>query len=275
MTATPIPRTLVLTYYGDMDVSRLTEKPAGRRPIETRVLPLTRLDEVVARVREAVGRDAKAYWVCPLVEESEVLDVSAAEDRYRALVKALGPIVGLAHGQMKPAERDKQMAAFQAGLFKVLVATTVVEVGVDVPDATIIVIEHAERFGLAQLHQLRGRVGRSDRASVCLLLYKAPLGAVATDRLRIMRETEDGFVIAEEDLRLRGGGEILGTRQSGMPGFRIANIETHASLMEIARDDAQMIVDRDPDLAEERGEALRLLLYIFGRDEAVRLLRAG
>ena len=258
-----------------MDVSRLTEKPAGRRPIETRVLPLTRLDEVVARVREAVGRDAKAYWVCPLVEESEVLDVSAAEDRYKALVKALGPIVGLAHGQMKPAERDKQMAAFQAGMFKVLVATTVVEVGVDVPDATIIVIEHAERFGLAQLHQLRGRVGRSDRASVCLLLYKAPLGAVATDRLRIMRETEDGFVIAEEDLRLRGGGEILGTRQSGMPGFRIANIETHAPLMEIARDDAQLIVDRDPDLADERGEALRLLLYIFGRDEAVRLLRAG
>ena len=275
MTATPIPRTLVLTYYGDMDVSRLTEKPAGRRPIETRVLPLTRLDEVVARVRDAVSRDAKAYWVCPLVEELEVLDVAAAEDRYKALTKALGPIVGLVHGRMKPAERDKQMAAFQSGMFKVLVATTVVEVGVDVPDATIIVIEHAERFGLAQLHQLRGRVGRSDRPSVCLLLYKAPLGAVAKDRLRIMRETEDGFVIAEEDLRLRGGGEILGTRQSGMPGFRIANIETHAPLMEIARDDAQMIVDADPDLATERGEALRLLLYIFGRDEAVRLLRAG
>jgi ATP-dependent DNA helicase RecG len=275
MTATPIPRTLILTHYGDMDVSRLTEKPAGRRPIETRVLPLSRLDEVVARIRDAVSRDAKAYWVCPLVEESEVLDVSAAEDRYKALVKALGPIVGLAHGQMKPAERDKQMAAFQAGLFKVLVATTVVEVGVDVPDATIIVIEHAERFGLAQLHQLRGRVGRSDRPSVCLLLYKAPLGPVAQDRLRIMRETEDGFVIAEEDLRLRGGGEILGTRQSGMPGFRIASAELHTSLMKIARDDAHLVVDRDPDLVTERGEALRLLLYIFGRDEAVRLLRAG
>jgi ATP-dependent DNA helicase RecG len=176
---------------------------------------------------------------------------------------------------MKPAERDKQMAAFREGMFKVLVATTVVEVGVDVPDATIIVIEHAERFGLAQLHQLRGRVGRSDRLSTCLLLYKAPLGPVAEDRLRIMRETEDGFVIAEEDLRLRGGGEILGTRQSGMPGFRIANVETHAPLMEIARDDARLIVDGDPDLVTGRGEALRLLLYIFGRDEAVRLLRAG
>ena len=275
MTATPIPRTLVLTYYGDMDVSRLTEKPAGRRPIETRVLPLTRLDEVVARVRDAVSRDAKAYWICPLVEESEELDVAAAEDRYKALVKALGPIVGLAHGKMKPAERDRQMAAFQSGMYRVLVATTVVEVGVDVPDATIIVIEHAERFGLAQLHQLRGRVGRSDRASVCLLLYKGPLGPVATDRLRIMRETEDGFVIAEEDLRLRGGGEILGTRQSGMPGFRIASAEIHAPLMEMARDDAHLIVDRDPELTSERGEALRLLLYIFGRDEAVRLLRAG
>ncbi len=275
MTATPIPRTLVLTYYGDMDVSRLTEKPAGRRPIETRVLPLDRLDEVVARVRDAVGRDAKAYWICPLVAESEELDVAAAEDRYKALVKALGPIVGLAHGQMKPAERDKQMAAFQAGMFRVLVATTVVEVGVDVPDATIMVIEHAERFGLAQLHQLRGRVGRSDRASVCLLLYKAPLGAVARERLRIMRETEDGFVIAEQDLRLRGGGEILGTRQSGLPGFRIADADIHARLMETARDDARLIVDRDPELASARGEALRLLLYLFGRDEAIRLLRAG
>jgi ATP-dependent DNA helicase RecG len=275
MTATPIPRTMVLTHYGDMDVSRLTEKPAGRRPIETRVLPLTRLDEVVARVRDAVRGDAKAYWVCPLVEESEVIDVAAAEDRHKALTKALGPIVGLVHGRMKPAERDKQMAAFQSGLFRVLVATTVVEVGVDVPDATIMVIEHAERFGLAQLHQLRGRVGRSDRLSTCLLLYKVPLGAIAKERLRIMRETEDGFVIAEEDLRLRGGGEVLGTRQSGMPGFRIADIEIHAPLMEIARDDARLIVDADPDLASPRGAALRLLLYIFGRDAAVRLLRAG
>ena len=275
MTATPIPRTLVLTYYGDMDVSRLTEKPAGRRPIETRALPLDRLDEVVARVGTAIGRGAKAYWVCPLVEESEELDVAAAEERFAALEDALGDIVGLVHGRMKPEARDTAMAAFQAGETRVLVATTVIEVGVDVPDATIIVIEHAERFGLAQLHQLRGRVGRSDRPSVCLLLYKAPLGAVARDRLKIMRETEDGFVIAEEDLRLRGGGEILGTRQSGTPGFRIADLAHHADLMETARDDARLVVETDPALSRPRGEALRLLLYLFGRDEAIRLLRAG
>ena len=275
MTATPIPRTLVLTYYGDMDVSRLTEKPAGRRPIETRAIPLTRLDEVVERVRAAVTGGAKAYWVCPLVEESEVLDVAAAEDRFAALRAELGEVAGLVHGRMATADRDAAMAKFLAGETKVLVATTVVEVGVDVSDATIMVIEHAERFGLAQLHQLRGRVGRSDRPSVCLLLYKAPLGQVARDRLRIMRETEDGFVIAEEDLRLRGGGEILGTRQSGTPGFRIADAEHHAALMEVARDDARLVVDTDPDLATPRGGALRLLLYLFGRDDAVRLLRAG
>ena len=248
MTATPIPRTLVLTYYGDMDVSRLTEKPAGRRPIETRALPLERLDEVVERIRAATANGAKAYWVCPLVEESEVLDVAAAEERYAALDEALGPIVGLVHGRMKPAERDARHGrASSPATTRVLVATTVVEVGVDVPDATIMVIEHAERFGLAQLHQLRGRVGRSDRPSTCLLLYKAPLGAVARDRLGIMRETEDGFLIAEEDLRLRGGGEILGTRQSGTPGFRIAHPEHQAELMEIARDDARLVVDDRPE----------------------------
>jgi ATP-dependent DNA helicase RecG len=275
MTATPIPRTLVLTYYGDMDVSRLTEKPAGRRPIETRAIPLGRIGEVVARVRAATATGAKAYWVCPLVEESEVLDVAAAEERHTALVKALGPIVGLVHGRMKPAERDNAMAAFLAGTIRVLVATTVVEVGVDVPDATIMVIEHAERFGLAQLHQLRGRVGRSDRPSTCLLLYRAPLGAIARDRLKIMRDTEDGFVIAEEDLRLRGGGEVLGTRQSGTPGFRLAHPEHQGALMETARDDARLVVDGDPYLHNARGEALRLLLYLFGRDEAIRLIRAG
>ena len=275
MTATPIPRTLVLTYYGDMDVSRLTEKPAGRRPIETRVVPLERIDEVVKRIRAATANGAKAYWVCPLVEESEVLDVAAAEERHAALGKALGPIVGLVHGRMKPAERDAAMAAFLAGTTRVLVATTVVEVGVDVPDATIIVIEHAERFGLAQLHQLRGRVGRSDRPSTCLLLYKPPLGPVARDRLGIMRETEDGFLIAEEDLRLRGGGEILGTRQSGTPGFRIAHPEHQGALMETARDDARLVVDGDQNLLSPRGGALRLLLYLFGRDEAIRLIRAG
>ena len=275
MTATPIPRTLVLTYYGDMDVSRLTEKPAGRRPIETRALPLDRLDEVVERIRAASAEGAKAYWVCPLVEESELLDVAAAEERYAALSVSLGPIVGLVHGRMMPAERDRAMQRFQSGETRVLVATTVVEVGVDVADATIMVIEHAERFGLAQLHQLRGRVGRSDLPSVCLLLYKPPLGAIARDRLSIMRETDDGFRIAEEDLRLRGGGEILGTRQSGTPGFRVARLEHHGDLMEIARDDARLIVEIDPDLARARGEALRLLLYLFGRDEAIRLIRAG
>jgi ATP-dependent DNA helicase RecG len=275
MTATPIPRTLVLTYYGDMDVSRLTEKPVGRRPIETRVVPLDRFDEVVDRIRAAIATGAKAYWVCPLVEESEMLDVAAAEERYAALVEALGPVVGLVHGRMKAAERDRAMQDFMSGATKVLVATTVIEVGVDVSDATIMVIEHAERFGLAQLHQLRGRVGRGNKLSVCLLLYKAPLGSVARDRLSVMRETEDGFRIAEEDLRLRGGGEILGTRQSGMPDFRIAQPEIHGDLMEVARDDARLVVEADPELAGTRGAALRLLLYLFGRDEAIRLLRAG
>ena len=275
MTATPIPRTLVLTYYGDMDVSRLTEKPAGRRPIDTRIVPLDRLDEVVARIGTAIADGAKAYWVCPLVAESEMLDVAAAEERAKALEAELGSVVGLVHGQMKPAERDAVMARFIAGEVRVLVATTVIEVGVDVPDATIMVIEHAERFGLAQLHQLRGRVGRSDRPSTCLLLYKPPLGDVARQRLAILRETDDGFRIAEEDLRLRGGGEILGLRQSGIPGFRIASLESHGDLMEIARDDAQAIVLSDAELETPRGEALRLLLYIFGRDDAVRLLRAG
>jgi ATP-dependent DNA helicase RecG len=276
MTATPIPRTLVLSYYGDMDVSRLTEKPAGRKPIDTRVVPLDRLDEVVDRIRRAIAQGAKAYWVCPLVEESDMLDdIAAAEQRFAALIDALGPVVGLVHGRMKAAEREPVMAQFLAGKIKVLVATTVVEVGVDVPDATIMVIEHAERFGLAQLHQLRGRVGRSDRPSTCLLLYKAPLGTVARERLAIMRETEDGFRIAEEDLRLRGGGEILGTRQSGMPGFRIASAEHHADLMQIASDDARVVVATDPNLTSQRGEALRVALYLFGRDDAIRLLRAG
>jgi ATP-dependent DNA helicase RecG len=275
MTATPIPRTLVLTYYGDMDVSKLTEKPAGRRPIETRTVSLDRLDEVVERIRAAVVSGAKAYWVCPLVEESELIDVAAAEDRFVALQESLGPVVGLVHGRMKAEARDRAMRDFLSGATKVLVATTVIEVGVDVPDATIIVIEHAERFGLAQLHQLRGRVGRSDRPSTCLLLFKTPIGAVARERLSVMRETNDGFRIAEEDLRLRGGGEVLGTRQSGEEGFRIARPEIHADLMEVARDDARLLVATDPHLTATRGEALRILLYLFGRDAAIRLLRAG
>ena len=275
MTATPIPRTLVLTYFGDMDVSRLMEKPAGRQPIETRTVPLDRLSEVVERLRGAISAGAKVYWVCPLVEESEQLDAAAAEDRFATLRAELGDAVGLVHGRMKGAEKDAAMAAFQSGETRVLVSTTVIEVGVDVPDATIMVIEHAERFGLAQLHQLRGRVGRGDKPSTCLLLYKGPLGETARARLNIMRETEDGFRIAEEDLKLRGEGDVLGTRQSGTPGFRLAMIEHHGALLDAARDDARLILETDPELAGERGQALRVLLYLFGRDEAVRLLRAG
>jgi ATP-dependent DNA helicase RecG len=275
MTATPIPRTLVLSAFGDMDVSRLTEKPAGRRPIQTVTLPVERLSELVERIGKAVRDGQKAYWICPLVEESEEVKLMSAEDRAKALREVFGPLVGLVHGRMKAAEKDEAMRAFKAGETKVLVATTVVEVGVDVPDATIIVIEHAERFGLAQLHQLRGRVGRGDQASTCVLLYEGPLGETAKRRLSVLRETEDGFVISEEDLKLRGEGELLGTRQSGTPGFQVARLEAHGDLLEIARSDARLVLERDPDLVSPRGEALRLLLYIFGRDEAVRLLRAG
>ncbi len=275
MTATPIPRTLVLAAFGDMDVSRLTEKPAGRRPIETRTIPLERLDEVVGRIGTAIEGGAKAYWVCPLVEESEEVDAAAAEARFAELRAVLGPRVGLVHGRMKAADKDAAMHAFQRGDTRLLVATTVIEVGVDVPDATIMVIEHAERFGLAQLHQLRGRVGRGAKASTCLLLYRGPLGETAHGRLAIMRDSEDGFRIAEEDLRLRGEGDLLGTKQSGLPGFRIARLEHHGALFEIARQDARLIVERDPGLVSERGAALRMLLYLFGRDEAIRLLRAG
>ncbi|EKF17537.1 ATP-dependent DNA helicase RecG [Nitratireductor pacificus] len=275
MTATPIPRTLVLSAFGDMDVSRLTEKPAGRQPIRTVTLPMERLGELVERIRKALAEGQKAYWICPLVEESDEVPLTSAEDRFAALQKVFGAAVGLVHGRMKAAQKDEAMRAFKAGETRILVGTTVVEVGVDVSDATIIVIEHAERFGLAQLHQLRGRVGRGAQASSCVLLYKGPLGQTATRRLEVLRETEDGFVIAEEDLKLRGEGDLLGTKQSGTPGFRVARIEIHADLLQAARDDARLILSRDPELETARGEALRLLLYLFGRDEAVRLLRAG
>ncbi|RWD99378.1 MAG: ATP-dependent DNA helicase RecG, partial [Mesorhizobium sp.] len=275
MTATPIPRTLVLTAFGDMDVSKLTEKPAGRQPIRTVTLPLERLDELVGRMHDAVAEGQKIYWICPLVEESEEIKLMSAEDRFASLKPLFGDRIGLVHGRMKGAEKDEAMRAFKQGETRILIATTVIEVGVDVPDATIMVIEHAERFGLAQLHQLRGRVGRGDRPSSCVLLYKDPLGETAKRRLSVMRETEDGFRIAEEDLKLRGEGELLGTRQSGTPGFQVARIEFHADLLEAARDDARLILSRDPELQSGRGEALRLLLYLFGRDEAVRLLRAG
>jgi len=275
MTATPIPRTLVLTFFGDMDVSKLDEKPAHRLPIQTNAITMDRLDELTQRVRTAIARGEKVYWLCPLVEDSEELPITSAETRFEFLQALMGDQVGLVHGRLKQADKDKAMLDFKEGRTRLLVATTVIEVGVDVPDATIMVIEHAERFGLAQLHQLRGRVGRGDKPSTCLLFYKAPLGAVAEERIRVMRETEDGFRIAEEDLKLRGEGEILGTRQSGTPGFQIARMEHHADLLEIARDDARLILSEDQQLASPRGESLRVLLYLFSKDEAVRLLRAG
>jgi ATP-dependent DNA helicase RecG len=273
MTATPIPRTLVLTYFGDMDVSVLDEKPPGRTPIDTRALPVERLDEVIAGVGRAVASGARAYWVCPLVQESEAIDVAAVEERFESLRSFFGDAVGLVHGKMKGPEKDLAMERFQRGETKVLVATTVIEVGVDVPEATVMVIEHAERFGLAQLHQLRGRVGRGSAHSTCLLLYKGPLGEASRARLNILRETEDGFRIAEEDLRLRGEGEVLGARQAGMPGFRLARLEFHGPLLKLARAQAEAAVEASPRLEGE--EPLRLLLYLFEREQAVRLLEAG
>jgi ATP-dependent DNA helicase RecG len=275
MTATPIPRTLVLTYLGDMDISELREKPAGRRPVDTRTVPLSRIDEVVEAVGRALVAGHRVYWVCPLVEESENVDLAAAQNRYLELQQRFGAMVGLVHGRLKGTEKDLVMMRFAAGETRLLVATTVIEVGVDVPEATVMVIEHAERFGLAQLHQLRGRIGRGTEPSTCLLLYKPPLGENAKARLAIMRQTEDGFRIAEEDLKLRGEGDVLGTRQSGMPGFRVARIEAHAKLVGPARDDAALLLARDPTLASARGQALRHLLYLFERDDAIRLLRAG
>jgi ATP-dependent DNA helicase RecG len=275
MTATPIPRTLALTAYGDMDVSRLTGRPPGRKPVETRVLSAERIGEVVEHLRKAIAKGARAYWVCPLVEESELIDLTAAEDRAAMLRQTLGTKIGLVHGRMKGPERDAEMAKFKSGETSVLVATTVIEVGVDVPEATIMVVEHAERFGLAQLHQLRGRVGRGTAKSSCLLIWAPPLGETAKERLKTLRETDDGFVIAERDLELRGAGELLGTRQSGALEFRMADLTAHSELLAAARDDAKLILSKDPDLKSARGEALRVLLYLFERDEAVRYLRTG
>lgn len=275
MTATPIPRTLMLTAYGDMDVSRLLDKPAGRKPIDTRVLPVERTEDVVAGIGRSLQSGAKVFWICPLIEESEKIDLAAAEERHQHLNQIFGPKVGLIHGRMKAAEKDAAMAAFIGGDTPLLIATTVIEVGVDVPDATVMVIEHAERFGLAQLHQLRGRIGRGDRPSTCLLMYANPIGAVAKERLKVMRETEDGFRIAEEDLKLRGAGELLGTRQSGLPEFRLADLMAHKDLLAVARDDATLFLQKDPDLLSPRGQAVRTLLYLFSCDSAVRNLRSG
>ena len=275
MTATPIPRTLALTVYGDMDVSKLMEKPAGRLPIDTRVIPMARMDDVIDGLARSMAQGNRAYWVCPLVEESEQVDLAAAEERFLQLASRFKGKVGLVHGRMKGPDKDRVMQEFKDGTLSLLVSTTVIEVGVDVPEATAIVIENAERFGLAQLHQLRGRVGRGSGKSTCLLLYQEPLGETAKARLSIMRETEDGFRIAEEDLRLRGAGEMLGTRQSGLPLFRMADLSTDGDLLQAARDDAQLVLNRDPKLTGPRGEALRVLLYLFERDEAIRLLSAG
>ena len=253
----------------------MREKPPGRQPVDTRTIPLSRLDEVEDAVGRALADGKRAYWVCPLVDESEKIDLAAAEARFGELRAKFGDEVGLVHGRMKGAEKDAVMARFATGKTRLLVATTVIEVGVDVPEATIIVIEHAERFGLAQLHQLRGRIGRGPGASTCLLLYKAPLGETAKARLAVLRETEDGFRIAEEDLRLRGEGDLLGTRQSGMPGFQIARPELHGKYLGAARDDAAIILSRDANLSTPRGDALRQLLYLFGKDEAIQLIRAG
>jgi ATP-dependent DNA helicase RecG len=275
MTATPIPRTLLMTHYGDLDVSRLTEKPAGRKPVVTTATALERLEDVIDGLRRAVAHGAQVYWVCPLIESSEVSELAAAEARAAHLGQIFGDRVGLLHGAMTGAAKDATMAAFAEGRLAILVATTVIEVGVNVPNATVMVIEHAERFGLAQLHQLRGRVGRGERQSYCILLYKAPLGEAAEDRLKMMRETEDGFLIAEKDLELRGGGEVLGARQSGMPEFRVAEVAGFEVLLAAARDDARLALERDPALVTPRGEALRALLYLFECDEAVRLFRAA
>ena len=275
MTATPIPRTLTLTVYGEMDVSRLDEMPPGRQPIDTRVVPLERLMEIYAALGRHIATGGQAYWVCPLVEESEKGDLAAAEERAASLREHYGAAVGVVHGRMKGAEKDAVMADFQAGRIQVLVATTVIEVGVDVPNATLMIIEQAERFGLAQLHQLRGRVGRGEGKSVCLLLRSPTVSETARARLALMRETNDGFRIAEEDLRLRGAGEILGTRQSGEPDWRLADPVQMGELLPVARDDARLLVERDGGLDSPRGQAARTLLYLFERDAAVGLLRSG
>ena len=276
MTATPIPRSLALTQYGDMEVSILDEKPPGRKPIKTAILSTERMSEVVDHLRRAIAEGRQCYWVCPLVEESEVMDLTAADERFKHLRAVLGDdVVGLVHGQMPPAEKDAAMTAFQEGRTRVLVATTVIEVGVNVPNASIMVIERAEIFGLAQLHQLRGRVGRGTAQSTCLLMYQPPLTEGGRRRLEVLRESEDGFVIAETDLQMRGAGDVIGTAQSGLPRFRIADLERQADLMAIAQSDARALMTSDPELTSDRGRAARTLLWLLRQDEAIRLISVG
>jgi ATP-dependent DNA helicase RecG len=275
MTATPIPRTLLLTQWGEMDVSRLTEKPAGRLPIRTTLHSLGTMPTVLEGVARKLDEGAQVYWVCPLVAESEALDVAAAQERFIDLQQRFGDRAGLAHGQQTPEVRDAALAGFTAGTIRLLVATTVVEVGVDVPEASVMVIEHAERFGLAQLHQLRGRVGRGPEASFCLLLHEDWVNESARRRLTLLRDTDDGFLIADEDFRLRGGGDALGTRQAGLPGYRLADPVDHESLLHMAHRDAAVLLSRDPKLETPRGRAVRLLLNLFERNAAMRTLAAG
>jgi ATP-dependent DNA helicase RecG len=275
MTATPIPRTLVLTQYGDMEYSKIDQVPKGRKPVDTRIVPLSKTSEVVSALKRQIDLGRRAYWVCPLIEESEKSDLAAAEERFEMLQKVFGDQVGLIHGKMKESEKDAVMERFKDGRLKLLVATTVIEVGVNVPEATVMVIERAERFGLAQLHQLRGRIKRGYESSVCLLLYGYPLSETAHERLKIMKNSEDGFMIAEKDLELRGGGEILGTRQSGFGAFRLAEFPAHQDLLRTAHQDASLILNVDPHLQSPRGQALRLLLYLFEQDDALRTYQAG
>ena len=276
MTATPIPRSLALAQYGDMDVSVLDKKPPGRTPVQTALVSVDRMDEVIGKLRRAVQEGKQAYWVCPLVEESETSDMTAAEERFKRLRAALGEgVVGLVHGQLPPAEKDAAMAAFAKAETGVLVATTVIEVGVDVPNASIMVIERAESFGLAQLHQLRGRVGRGSAASTCLLMFQEPLSEGGRRRLQILRETEDGFSIAEEDLAMRGAGDVIGTAQSGLPRFRIADLERQAPLMQTAQADARKLLHDDPSLTSPRGEAAKTLLWLMEQDKAIHLISVG
>ncbi len=275
MTATPIPRSLALASYGDMDVSVLDEKPAGRKPIRTALISDARLDEVIGHLRRAVDDGRQAYWVCPLVEDSELVDYASAEARFASLRAVFGDVVGLVHGQMPAAEKDSAMARFVAGETRVLVATTVIEVGVNVPNASIMVVERAEIFGLAQLHQLRGRVGRGTAESTCLLMYQAPLSESGERRLKVPRDTEDGFRIAEEDLAMRGAGDLIGTAQSGLPRFRVADLERQGALMAIAQTDARRLLADDPGLTSDRGKAARLLLWLLDQDRAIRLISVG
>ncbi|MEL7253665.1 MAG: ATP-dependent DNA helicase RecG [Pseudomonadota bacterium] len=276
MTATPIPRSLSLAHYGDMDISVLDEKPPGRKPVTTALVNIERMDQIVDRLRQAITEGRQAYWVCPLVEDSEQVDLSSADARFKALRAALGEgVVGLVHGQMAPDHKDAAMAAFQSGKTSVLVATTVIEVGVDVPNASIMVIERAEHFGLAQLHQLRGRVGRGSAQSTCLLVYQGPLGESGERRLSTMRDTEDGFKIAEVDLEMRGAGDVIGTAQSGVPRFRVADLERQTALMAVAQTDARKLLMDDAGLVSERGKAARVLLWLMEQDQAIRLIDVG